>query len=111
MTYTLNTLKKRMLDNMRNVILKNWSLCGLPSMYAAPEATKFCLQGEVFGHPHFDNGEKIFTSEIVVAVKKLVRTKNNVYILGHPDVTYMLWCEEKGIKIDEENPIDMWKIV
>jgi hypothetical protein len=91
---------------VENVILRNWSVRGYNNTpYTAPECQRFCLHGEAYGHSHFPDGSAIETSPIQASAKKLVRTRNTVYILGEPDVSYMLWCEENGIKIDSENPI------
>lgn len=47
-----------------------------------------CLAGQVFAHPYFKDGDKIFTSEIEIFddVKELAITKSgSVYELGEPE--------------------------
>lgn len=93
---------------MNNVILKNWSVCGYQvSPYTAPEARLWCLHGDAYGHPEFPDGDSITTSPIKNSIKNLVETENTVYELGEPDVSYILWCEDNGITIDEDNPVKM----
>ena len=91
---------------MANVILKNWSVRGYNiSPYTAPEAQLFCLYGEAYGHPEFPDGDIVSTSPIRASVNNLVETNNTVYELEEADVSYLLWCEEKGIKVDSKNPV------
>jgi len=96
---------------MSNVILKNWSVRGYNiTPYTAPEAQRFCLTGEAYGHPRFAEGEVITTSPIQASINNLVETNNTVYELGEADVSYLLWCEENGIKVDKENPVKIRKL-
>lgn len=45
---------------------------------------KLHMQGKVYGHPRFDDGEFIYTSEIVKVdtIKKIAETLNTHYTLG-----------------------------
>lgn len=57
------------------VILENWSLIGES------------LTGNAYGHPDFEEGEKVRTSTLTETPKKLkkgdvVETKNTMYTLG-----------------------------
>ena len=96
---------------MSNVTLKNWSVRGYNiTPYTAPEAQRFCLHGEAYGHPSFADGEAITTSPIQASINNLVETTNTVYELGEADTSYLLWCEENGIKVDSENPVKIRKV-
>ena len=96
---------------VENVILKNWSVRGYNNTpYTAPECQRFCLHGEAYGHPRFVDGKAITTSPIQASINNLVETTNTVYELGEADTSYLLWCEENGIKVDSENPVKIRKV-
>ena len=44
--------------------LENWSF-GTDAPYQVPEVTRYRLQGEVYNHPDFDDGDRITTSRLV----------------------------------------------
>jgi len=99
------------MKTINNAILKNWSVRGYDNTpYTAPEALRFCLHGEVYGHPNFEDGNIITTSVIKASNYNFVETQHTVYELGEADVSYLLWCEENGIKVDKENPVKIRKL-
>ncbi len=88
------------------VRIENWELVAAPeNPYQAPEIWPLRLQGEVYGHDRFEDGESITTSRIVHAEGKFVRTNNNEYILGEPSEKYAAWYKEKhGVELDADSP-------
>jgi hypothetical protein len=68
--------------------LENWAFVSAPiSPYQAPETAVQKVQGEVYEHGGFTDGEKITTSEVINKGKGYVQTHNSTYELGkaHPD--------------------------
>ena len=50
---------------MKTVTIKNWRVVAGPSTpYTAPECIGRHLQGEVYDHPRFTDGEKVTSSEL-----------------------------------------------
>lgn len=47
------------------MVLKNWSLTSRASAYTPPELMYFNLQGDVYGHPRFEDGSPVITSKIM----------------------------------------------
>lgn len=46
--------------------LKNWSIFQRePGGFQAPELGAFCLQGNAYGHPRFNDGSFVCTSRII----------------------------------------------
>ena len=46
--------------------LKNWSVTGgFSQNFTAPELRKYYLQGNVYGHPDFKDGDPVITSRII----------------------------------------------
>ena len=46
--------------------LKNWSVSGgCDQNFTAPELRKYYLQGNVYGHPDFKDGDPVITSRII----------------------------------------------
>ena len=93
------------------VKLENWYLTSdiLYDICKAPEQRKYVLFGEAYGHPNFDDGEKVYSTHILAINGINIETKNTNYVLGDVDVTYSLWCEENNIQIDAKNPIKIIK--
>ena len=93
------------------VTLNNWSVRGVLNInpYTAPEEIVnqmvTVLHGEVFGHPHHEDGKSVSTSEILASHGNMVETHNTVYELKEADVSYLLWCESKGLTFDPANPV------
>ncbi len=73
------------------MIIKNWSVVVTsPSPYQAPETQIPSLQGEVFGHPRFDDGAKITTSSIcgINDQDGILTFSGSCYVLGQIDPEY-----------------------
>ena len=46
--------------------LKNWSVTSdVDERYVAPEMMHYQLQGNVYGHPRFNDGDPVTTSRII----------------------------------------------
>jgi hypothetical protein len=72
--------------------LENWSVtCRWDQPYIAPEL-KTCLQGLVYGHPEFPDGETVTTSIIkeVTVEGHIVTKSGSTYELGEVDPAYEL---------------------
>ena len=76
--------------------LENWSVTGSADLYTPPERQSRRLQGEVYDNPKFEDGERIYTSLIMVVDGNVISTRNSVYTLGEPDPKYVEWCQENG---------------
>lgn len=71
------------------MIIENWFILSNYSPYQAPELRSCQLHGFVFGHPRFENGAEVTTSEIRGIFKDLIVTKSgSKYTLGNPSVEY-----------------------
>ena len=89
--------------------LENWKMVVHPydaDGYTAPEATRYCLRGIVYGHTnprHFD-GKEIRTSTIqeIDIKNRMAITSNSVYELGTPDPEWLEWVRVKKIQGYEE---------
>ena len=79
--------------------LENWSIRLGGCRYTAPECQSSHVKGEVFGSPHFPDGEVVHTSNIVRIKGHRVHTCNSTYILGKPNPAYVEWCRENGVHI------------
>lgn len=72
--------------------LKNWSVFQRePSGFQPPELGAFCLQGNAYGHPRFNNGQIVNTSRIVDIqdkgeYKEATTRSGSVYQLYKEDV-------------------------
>lgn len=72
--------------------LKNWSITnGVNPNFVAPEMTHFHLQGNVYGHPRFNDGDPVITSRIFEIndkgdYKEVITRSGAVYELYKEDV-------------------------
>lgn len=72
--------------------LKNWSVTGgFNQDFTAPELKKYYLQGNVYGHPNFKDGNPIITSRIMEIndkgnCKEVITKSGSVYELYKEDV-------------------------
>ena len=86
--------------------LENWSTTGFNDPYQPPELQTLRLQGQVYGHHVFEDGERIGTSDMVSVDGNTVTTRNSVYTLGQPDPKFVEWCRENGHHVPTpEEPI------
>lgn len=87
--------------------LENWSITADPRQevtpYMAPEQIRKVLNGSVYGHPGFTDGDGVVTSYIVDADFKArwVQTGNTLYTLGKPNPSWIEWCKEHGTDLDK----------
>ena len=66
--------------------LENWSVCSTGDMYTPPELRRPVLQGQVYGHPNFEDGAPLTSSYIVKMEGELVVTRSgSKYELGTVD--------------------------
>ena len=72
--------------------LKNWSVTqNGDNFFTAPELISYCLEGEVYGHPRFNDGDSVVTSRITEVNdkgdhKEVVTRSGSVYELYKEDV-------------------------
>lgn len=74
------------------VRIKNWSIFQRePSGFQAPELGAFCLQGNAYGHPRFNDGDPVNTARIVsvedkAQYKEVTTRSGSVYHCYKEDV-------------------------
>ena len=72
--------------------LKNWSITSdVNPNFVAPEMMHFHLQGNVYGHPRFNDGDPVTTSRIIEIndkgdYKECITRSGSVYELHKEDV-------------------------
>jgi hypothetical protein len=82
-------------------VLENWSIAEEPGdVFQAPECRRKFAQGNVSGHPRFEDGEHIYTSTIVRHdyPNRTIYTQNSTYRLGKIDPGYVAYMKENGIE-------------
>jgi len=98
-------------------ILKEWSL-GVRNLnpYSAPETGIRCLRGKVYDDDRFEEGKRIYTSEIKTLntqEKLAVTNSKTVYVLDEPDPEWLDWINKNGynlIDFDIENGMGLGDI-
>lgn len=76
--------------------LENWSVCvNQDNVYVAPENQVKHLEGEVYGHPNFVDGQFIKTSSLTLLdiENNYARTKNTEYVLRQIDPEYQKFLD------------------
>lgn len=71
--------------------IENWAVVeSIVNPYAAPEMRALSLQGQVFGHPRFNDGQYITTSSIDKKNDRdeVVTISGSSYELGRVDPSY-----------------------
>jgi hypothetical protein len=72
--------------------IENWAVVFPPSIspYTAPELLKQSLQGEIFGHPKFNDGKFVTTSSIIGknSRNEILTLSGSTYELGQIDPGY-----------------------
>ena len=74
------------------MLLKNWSVTSdVDVRFTPPELMHYHLQGEVYGHPRFDDGIFVVTSRIIEIndkgdYKEVITRSGSVYDLHREDV-------------------------
>ena len=79
-------------EEMRAVLLREWSVNYDGDGYTPPEMVRTVLCGRAYGLPSHEDG-KIVTTTAIVSIdynRQIVHTKNRAYILGAPDIAYEL---------------------
>ncbi|CAN5669490.1 hypothetical protein BH10CYA1_BH10CYA1_41990 [soil metagenome] len=93
------------------VRIEKWAVVYVSGdIYTPPEKRDRALFGAVYGHPKFEEGFLVNTSDLIGGSAKtddghVVKTKSRDYLLGEPDPAYLRWLEQNGIKFDPEQPI------
>jgi len=81
-------------------LLEQWSII---SDARLPHLTE--VQGVVYNHPVFSDGDYITTSPIKLAKGRMIVTSDLIYELGTIDPEYKEWYyKEVGRNINEKNP-------
>lgn len=70
--------------------IEQWSIgSGCQDLYTPPEVREKVLQGKVYGHPRFENGQDVVTTGIVGVRGGLILTRSgSEYELGEPHPDY-----------------------
>lgn len=88
------------------ITIENWSCVGQKDPYLPPEALCISLQGNVYGHPSFMDGDEVVTTPVISAKGLNVRVASGrVYILGKVSDEYREWLEQNRPNWDKNNPI------
>jgi hypothetical protein len=89
--------------------LLDWALDTLSvhDVFKAPEQIRWCLFGEVHGHPREPDGTRVKTSPIVAADGRRITTASgSTYeLVGEPHEAYRAWLVEHGREYDADEPI------
>lgn len=82
---------------MPNPRLENFGLTTNSDPSLAPEYHAQRLQGNVYGHPDFADGERITTSAILSIdyVNRTAECRSRIYDLGKPDPKYVQLIREQ----------------
>jgi hypothetical protein len=87
-------------------VLQDWSFRAyLPTPYHAPELAEQRLTGMVYGHPKFEDGQRVTTSQVKKSEGRTVVTQNNTYRLGRVSRSYRRWLKQNGIDYNVREPI------
>ena len=93
-------------DGKPVVFLDMWSLVTKKiSAYTSPERAYCTLSGKAYNHPVHPHGKIITTSSLIKSQGLSVDTMNTHYVLGSIDPAYKEYLDEKGITLDELNPV------
>jgi hypothetical protein len=87
-----NSDHKKDIPEEKRMKIENWAVIFPPSVspYTPPELLKQSLQGEIFGHPKFNDGKRITTSSIVGknSRNEILTHSGSIYELGQIDPAY-----------------------
>lgn len=84
--------------------LENWAIVARYNPYDAPElGLHIVIKGEVYDHPHFDNGKEIVTGYLknFDSVLKTAQTNSTSYILGKIEKGFENYMNENGYSLSE----------
>lgn len=89
------------------ITIHNWKI--VPTSYdpyQAPELMDRSIAGNVFNHPHFDDGQTVITSRIVDAEgRKVFTLSGSEYQLGKIDRGYRAWLRKERPDWNWKKPI------
>lgn len=93
-----------------SIKIKNWSVVTTFNPYTPPETQKASLNGNVYGHPRFEDGKNVITSTIVEVNGNIVKTySGSVYELEEPCPDFVEWCEKNGHYVPTKEVPIKWK--
>ena len=93
-------------DGRPVVFLDMWSIVNKNvNAYSSPERIFSTLSGKAYNHPRHAHGKIITTSSLIKSRGLSVDTVNTHYVLGSIDPSYKEYLDEKGIALDELNPV------
>lgn len=92
---------------VKHVRIEGWATVPSGTAYQAPElAGGVCIGGRCYGHPKFEDGEQIKTSEVVAVNGRLITVASGkVYRLGRPSGKFLAWLRKEGRVYDRKEPI------
>lgn len=96
--------------NEKVVELRAWAVVStIVDPYAAPEVCGTSIEAAAYGHPRFEEGERIRTGRITRVVGRDVWTDRSHYrLVGKPHGKYVEWLASKGLPPPSEaEPIRM----
>jgi len=88
--------------------INNWNITVYPLLVnpcAPPEMIRKSLQGNVYGHPGFEDGKHIITSPIKSVDKRKITTENTIYVLGKIDPKYRKYLKKERPNWNWRKPI------
>jgi hypothetical protein len=95
------------MDISKGLRLENWSAGkDMNDPYQAPETLSLKLQGNVYNHPNFRDGDRVCTSSVVEVSARIVQTSSgSIYYLGEPNPKYLEYLKSIDYPFDPKNPI------
>ena len=86
--------------------MENWDLKpASTNPYLAPEQAGLVIHGAVYGHPNYEDGQVIYTSQVLDADGLHVHCTSRCYLLGKVAPEYVAWLEGKGKTFNADSPI------
>ncbi|MGQ0622831.1 MAG: hypothetical protein ACT4QA_23490 [Panacagrimonas sp.] len=69
--------------------LELWAVVHRENCYTPPELCRPRLNGKVYGHPRFDDGTVVTTSDLVgISNGRVVTASGSIYTIGRPRPEY-----------------------
>ena len=93
------------IDDKEIVRIEKWRLLENSNLPVTAPQLGFRLRGRVYGHPSYQDGDKLTTSEILRVDGKIVYCKSRRYLLGDPALEYVNTLHARGLRYDPEQPI------
>ena len=79
--------------------IENWAMIFEGNPYLPPESQKSYIRGRVYGHPRFEDGTVVCSSNIEDMNLKeghIKTASGSTYHLGLPEQAWMRWLEENN---------------